>query len=99
MRASHTYSVINYTVKPFYGMTRQGNLIGKKVSEARARLSLSQAALAASCQRKGWDLSRDVLARIESGVRGITDKEIAILCDVLQVPGRSCYRPVSPNLM
>ena len=67
-------------------MTRQGNLIGKQVSEARSRLALSQAALAATCQRKGWDLSRDVLARIESGVRGITDKEMAILCDVLHVP-------------
>jgi transcriptional regulator with XRE-family HTH domain len=74
-------------------MTRQGNLIGKQVSEARSRLALSQAALAAICQRKGWDLSRDVLARIESGVRGVTDKEMAILCDVLRVPVEELLPP------
>lgn len=74
-------------------MTRQGNLIGKQVSEARNRLAISQAALAAVCQRKGWDLSRDVLARIESGVRGITDKEIALLCDALGVPVQELLPP------
>ena len=74
-------------------MTRQGNLIGKQVSEARKRLALSQATLAATCQRKGWDLSRDVLARIENGVRGITDKEIAILSDVLHVPVEELLPP------
>jgi len=69
----------------FKRMTRKGNLIGEQVSKARHHLDLSQAALAARCQRKGWDLSRDVLARIESGVRGITDKEIAIFSVVLGV--------------
>jgi transcriptional regulator with XRE-family HTH domain len=81
-------------------MTRKGNLIGEQVSEARHHLGLSQAALAARCQRKGWDLSRDVLARIESGVRGITDKEIAIFSDVLGVPVQELLPPrVSQNYM
>ena len=74
-------------------MTRKGNLIGKQVSEARNNLGLSQAALAAKCQRMGWDLSRDVLARIESGVRGITDKEIAIFSDVLGVTVQELLPP------
>ena len=74
-------------------MTRKGNLIGTQVSEARKDLGLSQAGLAAKCQRKGWDLSRDVLARIESGVRGITDKEIAIFCEVLRVPVQDLLPP------
>jgi len=65
---------------------RKGNLIGKQVSKARNHLDLSQADLAAKCQRMGWELSRDVLARIESGIRGISDKGIAIFCDVLGVP-------------
>ena len=70
------------------------------MSEARHHLGLSQAALAARCQRKGWDLSRDVLARIESGVRGITDKEIAIFSDVLGVPVQELLPPrVSQNYM
>ena len=74
-------------------MTRKGNLIGSQVSKARNHLDLSQAALAANCQRKGWDLSRDVLARIESGVRGISDKEMAVLCDVLGVPVQELLPP------
>lgn len=74
-------------------MTRQGNLIGKQVNRARNSLGLSQAALAAKCQRKGWDLSRDVLARIETEVRGITDKEMAILSDALGVPIQELLPP------
>jgi len=74
-------------------MTRKGNLIGKQVSKARNHLELSQAELAARCQRMGWDLSRDVLARIESGIRGISDKEIAIFCDVLDVPVQELLPP------
>ena len=66
-------------------MTRKGNLIGQQIRKGRNDLSLSQAALAAKCQRLGWDLSRDVLARIEGGVRGISDKEIAILCNALGI--------------
>lgn len=75
-------------------MTRKGNLIGKQVSKARNHLALSQAELAARCQRMGWDLSRDVLARIESGIRGITDKEISILCEVLGVPVQELRAPI-----
>ena len=74
-------------------MTRKGNLIGTQVSKARNDLGLSQAGLAAKCQRKGWDLSRDVLARIESGIRGITDKEMAIFCDVLGMPVQELLPP------
>ena len=74
-------------------MTRKGNLIGTQVSKARTDLGLSQAGLAAKCQRKGWDLSRDVLARIESGIRGITDKEMAIFCDVLGMPVQELLPP------
>lgn len=66
-------------------MTRRGNLIGTQVSAARNRLGLSQAGLAANCQRMGWDVSRDVLARIESGIRGVSDKEMAIFSEALGV--------------
>ncbi len=74
-------------------MTRKGNLIGKQVGEERNHLGLTQAALAAKCQLMGWDLSREVLAKIESGVRGITDKEIAIFSDVLGVPVQELLPP------
>jgi hypothetical protein len=45
----------------------------------------SNGALRSVISFMGWDLSPDVLARIESGIMGITDKEIAIFSDVLGV--------------
>jgi transcriptional regulator with XRE-family HTH domain len=74
-------------------MTRQGNLIGKQVILARKAAGLSQEALAGQCQRIGWDLSRDVLARIETGIRGISDKEMAIFSNVLKVPVQDLLPP------
>lgn len=84
--------------RPVYGqafnrMTRRGNLIGKQLSKARNHLDLSQADVAAKCQRVGWDLSRDVLARIETGIRGISDKEIALFCEVLGIPVQELLPP------
>jgi len=74
-------------------MTRKGNLIGKQVSKARNHLDISQADLSVRCQRMGWDLSRDVLARNESGIWGITDKDISIFSDVLGVPVQELLPP------
>ncbi len=60
-------------------MTRQGNIIGKQLSRLRSDRGLSQAALAGKCQRLGWDLSREVLARIELEIRMVTDRELVVL--------------------
>lgn len=67
-------------------MTRKGNLIGKQLAKLRTQRDLSQAEFAARCQRLGWDVSRDVLARIEIEIRGITDRELVVLCAALEVP-------------
>jgi hypothetical protein len=59
----------------------------------RPVLGFSQVALAARCQLRGWDLGWDVLAWIESGVRGISDKEIAIFSVVLGVSVQDLLPP------
>jgi len=74
-------------------MTRNGNLIGRQLSKLRVQRELSQAGLAALCQRLGWDLSRDVLARIEVGIRAVTDKEISVLCAALNEPVQELLTP------
>jgi transcriptional regulator with XRE-family HTH domain len=74
-------------------MTRQGNLIGKQLSKLRNAENISQAELAARCQRLGWDLSRDVLARIEGGIRGVSDKELVLLCFALKVTVQELLTP------
>lgn len=82
-------------------MTRVGNIIGKQIAKLRTQANLSQSELAARCQRLGWDLSRDVLARIELEIRAVTDRELVVLAAALAVeipeiltPGiaRKCVR-------
>lgn len=47
---------------------------------------LSQAALVVVLQRRGWDISRGVLASIEGQVRWIADFELVFLANALVVP-------------
>jgi len=62
------------------------NAVGPKVISLRHRLGLSQAGLAARCQLAGWDVSRDIIARIELQIRIVTDIELMHLAHVLKVP-------------
>lgn len=52
----------------------------------RSQNGLSQLDLAARCQRMGWDLSRDTLAKIELQSRWVADFEVIFLADALHVP-------------
>jgi transcriptional regulator with XRE-family HTH domain len=54
------------------------------VRRLRLRAGLSQPAFAAKCQRAGWDISRDIVARIEGGVRCVEDREILRLAEALE---------------
>ena len=66
-------------------MRPPGNIVGPQISRLREAQGLSQAALAAKCQRLGWDISRDVLARIEGQIRLVTDTELVFLARSLAV--------------
>jgi transcriptional regulator with XRE-family HTH domain len=72
------------------------NLIGPNVRKIRVERGLSQAALAAILQRRGWDISRGVLASIEGQVRWIADFELIFLCNALAV---SLEQLASPSKM
>lgn len=52
----------------------------------RSRLDLSQAQLAARLQVGGWDVSRDIVARIELQSRCVTDLELIEFSRILGVP-------------
>jgi transcriptional regulator with XRE-family HTH domain len=47
---------------------------------------LSQPALAAECQRRGWDIERDTIAKIEGGTRWVCDSELIELARALGRP-------------
>jgi transcriptional regulator with XRE-family HTH domain len=68
-----------------------GNIVGKQVRSVRSKQGLSQPQLAAKCQRIGWDIGRDIIARIETGVRLVTDSELLFLARALNVEVASLF--------
>ncbi|WP_043586453.1 helix-turn-helix domain-containing protein [Geminisphaera colitermitum] len=67
------------------------NIIGRQVGRIRSNLALTQEMLAARCGVAGWDISRGTLAKIEAGVRCVTDIEAATLALALKVPLHELY--------
>lgn len=61
------------------------NIVGLQVVRLRNEAQLSQAGLAAKCQRMGWDVSRGIIAAIEGRVRCVTDQEFVLLAHVFGV--------------
>lgn len=63
------------------------NIVGKRVQEARLKFNppLSQEELAARLELNGWKISRGTLAKIEAGVRQVTDIELMTLSKTLKV--------------
>lgn len=63
------------------------NIVGKKVREARHKNkpALSQKELAARLELNGWKISRGTLAKIEAGIRQVTDFEVMALSKTLKV--------------
>lgn len=61
------------------------NVTGRQIAKLRAQKGLSQDGLACRCQRAGWDISRGTLAKIEAGIRCVSDQEILLLAKALEV--------------
>ena len=62
------------------------NVTGRQIAKVRTQKGLSQDQLAGKCQRAGWDISRGTLAKIEAGVRCVSDSELLLLAKALEVP-------------
>ena len=69
----------------FHTVQKIKNVSGPQVRKIRYQLKLSQPELAARCQRLGWDVSRDIIARIELQTRWVGDFELALLANALKV--------------
>ena len=67
-------------------MRRPCNLVGPMISRLRNQKNLSQTQLVVLFQRHGWDMSREVLAHIETQRRQIADFELAFIARCLGVP-------------
>jgi transcriptional regulator with XRE-family HTH domain len=62
------------------------NIVGPQVRRLRNASGMSQNALAAACQRCGWDIERDTIAKIEGGTRWVCDSELVELAKALGAP-------------
>lgn len=61
------------------------NIVGPQVRRLRSEQKLSQPALAVKCQRLGWAIERDTIAKIEAGTRWVGDFELVYLARALKV--------------
>jgi transcriptional regulator with XRE-family HTH domain len=66
----------------YYG---RKNICGEKIRQARNKLRISQAALAAKLQTEGVVLERDCISRVESGARFVADYELMTFAKALGV--------------
>jgi transcriptional regulator with XRE-family HTH domain len=66
-------------------MQRSRNIIGPQLRRLRCAAELSQPALAAKCQRIGWDIERDTIAKIEGQTRWVSDAELVMLARCFRV--------------
>ncbi len=61
------------------------NIVGENVKKIRERNGWTQEQLAAKCHLLEWNISRGTLAKIESNVRDVTDREVKLLSSALKV--------------
>ena len=62
------------------------NIVGPYVRRLRTDRGWSQPDFAAECQRNGWDVDRDTIAKIEGRSRKVSDYEVAILARIFGKP-------------
>lgn len=79
-------------------MPRTRNLVGPQVRKLRYAAGLSQPELAAKCQRLGWDIARDAIAKIEAQTRWVPDAELILLANVLGVEVLALFPPRANRL-
>ena len=68
-----------------YDYEGQKNVCGSRVKLARKKLKLTQSDLAAQLQTRNINIERDSVSRIEIGTRFVTDYEIVVLSQILNV--------------
>lgn len=61
------------------------NLCGKRIAEIRKSKKLSQRKLGQKMQLLGYDVDNYYIRRVENGERFVTDIDLKIFCEALQV--------------
>jgi len=74
-------------------MATEQNMIGPTLRSLREAEGLTQAELAGRLQLAGWDISRETLAKVESQVRCVTDRELVRFAEALEVDPSELLKP------
>ena len=61
------------------------NIVGPQIRQLREKAGLTQAMLVAKIHLKGWDMSRETLAKLEAQIRWVSDFELVFIADALGV--------------
>jgi transcriptional regulator with XRE-family HTH domain len=61
------------------------NIVGLKIKALRREKGLTQAMLAARCGLLGWDIGDNIITKIETQIRCVTDVELLCLGKALDV--------------
>ena len=74
-------------------MATEQNMIGPTLRSLREAEGLTQAELAGRLQLAGWDISRETLAKVESQVRCVTDRELVRFAEALEIDPSELMKP------
>ena len=74
-------------------MATEQNMIGPTLRSLREAEGLTQAEFAGRLQLAGWDISRETLAKVESQVRCVTDRELVRFAEALDVDPSELMKP------
>jgi transcriptional regulator with XRE-family HTH domain len=69
------------------------NIVGPKVRKLRNQRGWTQEVFAQKLQLSGWDVSRTSLAKLEAGLRWVSDCELLFLAKVLSVDLAGLFPP------
>ncbi len=69
----------------------QRNVVGGKIRRLRVEREISQLILSTRCSRLGYELTRSTLAKIEAGIRAVSDVELFLIAHVLDVGIENLY--------
>lgn len=64
----------------------RNNLCGERIAQIRRSKKLSQRKLALKMQLLGYDVDNYFIRRVENGERFVTDIDLKIFCEALEVP-------------
>ena len=69
----------------YHSFVRKKNIIGPRVRKARKDSGITQMELATQLQLMGVTIDRSGIAKLESGIRPVSDIEVAAIAKILKV--------------